>query len=163
MAAYDVTCLGRTEGCTSERLRRQSRPRATIIPLPRTVRKAIPSFGWSKVCSVSVSNSPMQSGSARKTHRLRPNRQRTMSPCSRRSSKKASGFFPNCGRFPTRGSPLGPGVNAWPRGWVSSAGPVCVDIEELRSLGRAAVGAQPFEPYRTGWGRHCTRASVGPD
>lgn len=80
VAAYDLTCLGRTEGCTSERLRRQSRPRATSIPLPSSVRKAIPSFGWSKVCSVSVSNSRMQSGSERKTHRLRPNRQRTMSP-----------------------------------------------------------------------------------
>lgn len=161
VVAYDLTCLGRTEGCTNERLRRQSRPRATSIPLPSTVRNAMPSFGWSKVRSVSVSNSPTRSGSAMKTQRLRPNRQRTMSPWPRRSSKKASGFLPNCGRLPTSGSPLGPGTNAWPRGWVSGAGPVCVDIEELRSLGRATADARLFEPHRTGWGQRSTRATTG--
>lgn len=80
VVAYDFTCLGRTEGCTSERLRRQSAPRATTTPLPMTVRKAMPSSGWSKVRSVSVRSSPMHSGSAMKTQSLRPKRQRTMSP-----------------------------------------------------------------------------------
>lgn len=134
VAAYDRTCFGRTDGCTSDRFRRQSGPRATTTPLPITVRNAMPSAGWSKVRSVSVSNSPMHSGSAMNTQELGPKRQLTMSPYPRSRSKNASGFFPNCGRFPRNGSPLGPGTGAWPRGSASTAGPVSVDMKGLRSL-----------------------------
>lgn len=132
--AYDFTCLGRTDGCTSERLRRQSGPRATTTPLPITVRKAIPSSGWSKVRSVSVSSSPMQSGSEMNTQLLRPKRQLTMDPYPRSRSKKASGSLPNCGRLPRRGSPFGPGTSEWPRGSASTAAPVSVDMRDSRHL-----------------------------
>ncbi len=137
VAAYDRTCLGRTDGCTSDRLRRQSVPRATTVPLPITVRKAMPSAGWSKVRSVSVSSSPMHSGSATNTQEWGPNRHWTMSPWARSRSKKARGFFPNCGRLPRKGSPFGPGTILWPRGSASTAGPVSVDMKGLRSDGPA--------------------------
>lgn len=136
VAAYDRTCLGRTEGCTSDRFRRQSVPRATTTPLPITVRKAIPRAGWSKERSVSVSSSPMQSGSAMYTQELGPNRQPTMSPWERSRSKKARGFFPNCGRLPRKGSPFGPGSIRWLRGSASMAGPVSVDMNVSAPLWR---------------------------